>query len=108
LVKAPLPARGDFLRLTRAGASLVPFALFAFASCEKNEPIDEAKAAGLTTADFRQITADIFKPMDGRIDLSSEEIMERNTWNLWSGENQDLCNRVPQDRRLDGSLKDVR
>jgi hypothetical protein len=50
--------------------------LFAFASCEKNEPIDEAKAAGLTTADFRQITADIFKPMDGRIDLSPEEIMD--------------------------------
>jgi hypothetical protein len=31
---------------------LVAFALFAFGSCEKNEPIDEAKAAGLTTVDF--------------------------------------------------------
>jgi hypothetical protein len=62
-------------------AASFAFALFAFASCEKNELIDEAKAAGLTTAEFRQITADIFKPMDGRIDLSPEEIMGHNTWN---------------------------
>jgi len=89
LVKALLLARGDLLRLTRAGGCLVALALFAFASCEKNEPIDEAKAAGLTTAD-------IFKPMDGRIDLSPEEIMGRNTWNLWSGDNQNFCSRVAQ------------
>jgi hypothetical protein len=46
-----------------------------------NEPIDEAKAAGKTTADFPQIAIGIFRPMDGRIDLSPEEIMGRNTWN---------------------------
>jgi hypothetical protein len=45
--------------------------LLAFVSCTKNEPIDEAKSAGKSTADFPQITADIFKPMDGGIDLSS-------------------------------------
>ena len=55
---------------------------------QKDEPIDEAKAAGKSTADFPQITADIFKPMDGGIDLSPEEIMGRNTWNLWSGGNE--------------------
>ena len=107
-MKAFLQAKRDLLRLTRVGTCLTAFLSLTFSGCEKNEPIDEAKATGKTTADFPQITADIFKPMDGRIDLSSEEIMERNTWNLWSGENQDLCNRVPQDRRLDGSLKDVR
>ena len=50
-------------------------ALLVFASCKKNEPIDEAKAAGKSTADFPQITADIFKPMDGGINLSPNEIM---------------------------------
>ena len=60
--------------------------LFA-ASCEKSEPEDEAKPAGLTTADLPQITADVFQPMDGGIALSPEEIMGRNTWNLWSGGN---------------------
>jgi hypothetical protein len=65
--------------------------------CTKNEPIDEAKAAGKSTADFPQITADIFKPMDGGIDLSPEEIMGRNTWNLWSGGNQHFWNHAAQD-----------
>jgi len=71
--------------------------MLAFASCGKNEPIDEAKAAGKSTADFPQITADIFKPMDGGIDLSPEEIMGRNTWNLWSGGNQHFWNHAAQD-----------
>jgi cytochrome c5 len=67
------------------------------AGCKKNEPIDEAKAAWKTTADFPQITADIFKPMDGGIDLSPEEIIGRNTWNLWSGGNQHFWNQAAQD-----------
>jgi hypothetical protein len=69
----------------------------ALASCTKNEPVDEAKAAGKSTADFPQITADIFKPMDGGIDLSPEEIMGRNTWNLWSAGNQHFWNHAAQD-----------
>ena len=72
-------------------------ALLVFASCKKDEPIDEAKTAGKSTADFPQITADIFKPMDGGIDLSPEEIMGRNTWNLWSGGNEHFWNHVAQD-----------
>ena len=64
--------------------------------CEK-APEDEAKAAGLTTADFPQIAADVFKPMDGGIALSPQEIMGRNTWNLWSGGNQHFWNHVAQD-----------
>src|SRR4029453_13759088 len=96
-VKAMLPARGHLWRLARVGSCLGACALLAFAGCKKNEPIDEAKAAGLTTADFPQITADIFKPMDGSIDLSPEQIMGRNTWNLWSGGNQHFWNRVAQD-----------
>jgi cytochrome c5 len=96
-VKALLPARGDILRLARVGGCLGACAVLFLTSCKKNEPIDEAKAAGLTTADFPQITADIFKPMDGGIDLSPEEIMGRNTWNLWSGGNQHFWNRAAQD-----------
>src|SRR5207248_7032205 len=92
-----LPIRRDTLRLVGVGGGLVTCAFLALASCKKNEPIDEAKAAGLTTSDFPQLTADIFKPMDGGIDLSPEEIMGRNTWNLWSGGNQHFWNRTAQD-----------
>jgi len=35
--------------------------------------------------------------MDGGIELSPEEIMGRNTWNLWSGGNQHFWNRAAQD-----------
>ncbi len=92
-----LPVRGDLLCLTRVGLSLIGCVLLTFGGCKKNEPIDEAKAAEKTTADFPQITADIFKPMDGGIELSPEEIMGRNTWNLWSGGNQHFWNQAAQD-----------
>jgi cytochrome c5 len=66
------------------------------AGCKKR-PVDEAKAAGKTTADFPQVTADVFKPMDGGIELSPEEIMGRNAWNLWSAGNEQFWNRAAQD-----------
>jgi hypothetical protein len=66
-------------------------------AAKKNEPIDEAKAAGKSTADFPQITADVFKPMDGGINLSPKEIMGRNTWNRWSGGNEHFWNHAAQD-----------
>jgi cytochrome c5 len=96
-VKAFLQAKRELLALPRLGVCLAAVLALAFSGCEKNEPIDEAKAAGKTTADFPQITADIFKPMDGGINLSPEEIMGRNTWNLWSGGNQHFWNHVAQD-----------
>ena len=71
-MKVLLAARADLLCLARVG-SCAGCAILAFASCGKTEPIDKAKAAGKTTADFPQITADIFKPMDGGIELSPEE-----------------------------------
>jgi len=96
-VKALLRARRDLLRLARVGSIVIGCALLVFTGCGKKEPIDEAKAAGKTTADFPQITADIFKPMDGGFDLSPAEIMGRNTWNLWSGGNQHFWNQAAQD-----------
>ena len=76
--------------------ALALFLLFA-AGCRKPPPEDEAKLAGLTPNDFPQITADIFQPMDGGIKLAPNEIMGRNTWNLWSGGNQHFWNHVAQD-----------
>ena len=67
------------------------------AGCNRKTPEDEARLAGLSPDDFPQITADIFKPMDGGIVLAPNEIMGRNTWNLWSGGNQHFWNHVAQD-----------
>jgi hypothetical protein len=57
-VKALLPARGDSLPLERVGSWFLACSVRAFASCKKNELVNKAKAAGLTTADFLRITAD--------------------------------------------------
>ncbi len=72
------------------------------AGCWKKPVVDEAKAAGKTTADFPKITADVFAPLDqGGIDgdgkLTDEEIRGRNTWILWTGGNQHFWNEVSQD-----------
>jgi hypothetical protein len=95
-VKAFLPTRRKIPGIAVAGACAFVVCLV-FAGCKKNEPIDEAKAAGLTTADFPQIPVDVFKPMDGGVELSPEEVMGRNTWNLWSAGNQHFWNGVAQD-----------
>jgi len=58
---------------------------------------DEAKLSGLSPNDLPQITADVFKPMDGGIALQPNEIMGRNAWNLWTGGNQHFWNHVAQD-----------
>jgi len=56
-VKALLPGRGDLLLLTRVGSWLLADALLALARCPMNEPVDQAKAASPTSADFSENTA---------------------------------------------------
>ncbi len=90
----------DVKLLRPIGQWICAFALLAaslLSGCKKTIYEDEAKLAGQSTADFPQITADVFQQMDGGIPLSPEEIMGRNTWNLWSGGNQHFWNRVAQD-----------
>ncbi len=71
-------------------------ALLLLAGCTK-KPQDEARLAGLSPADFPQITADVFQPMDGGVALTQEEIMGRNAWNLWTAGNEHFWNNVAQD-----------
>jgi cytochrome c5 len=67
------------------------------AACCPKAPEDEAKLARLSPDDFPQITADVFRPMDGGIQLAPIEIMGRNAWNLWTAGNQHFWNHVAQD-----------
>ena len=80
-------------------ACVLTLTLLLVTGCPRKTAVveDEAKLAGKTTADFPQITADVFKPMDGGIELTPEEIMGRNAWNLWSAGNEHFWNNVAQD-----------
>lgn len=52
---------------------------------------------GRKPADFPELAIDVFKEMDGGIALTSEEIKGRNTWNLWSGGNEQFWDRVARE-----------
>ena len=84
-------------RIASIGTCALALLSLLVAGCNRKTPEDEAKLAGLSPDDFPQISADIFKPMDGGIALAPNEIMGRNTWNLWSGGNQHFWNHVAQD-----------
>jgi hypothetical protein len=64
---------------------------------DPKQPIDDAKAAGLTAADFPQASADIFRGMDGGIKLEADEIEGRNTWILWTAGNQVFWDRLARE-----------
>jgi len=93
------PREAKHLRRAAMRACALALALLFVAGCKKKETVveDEAKLARKTTADFPQITADVFKPMDSGIDLLPDEIMGRNAWNLWSAGNDHFWNNVAQD-----------
>lgn len=52
---------------------------------------------GRKPADFPELALDVFQPMDGGIALSQDEIKGRNSWNLWSGGNEQFWDRVARD-----------
>lgn len=78
-----------------ASASL--FCLVAGCGGSPQFPPDDAKAAGLTAADFPQVTADVFEDMDGGLSLGEDEVKGRNTWILWTAGNQVFWDRMARE-----------
>ncbi|SRR6266566_8544906 len=56
-LKVLLPGIGDLPPLARVGSWVRAHAFLALTRCPKNEPEDEARAAGLTTAGCPQLNA---------------------------------------------------
>jgi len=75
------------------------FLLCWVAACGRSPeyPPDDAKAAGLTAADFPQAAEDVFRQMDGGIRLTEDEIKGRNTWILWTAGNQVFWDRIARE-----------
>ncbi|HEX2099772.1 MAG TPA: hypothetical protein VHF69_03855, partial [Candidatus Synoicihabitans sp.] len=80
-------------RATMVGAVL---SLIGLAACSKRASLVD-DAGGRTVADFPELTADVFKPMDGGITLTPDEIAGRNTWNLWTGGNEQFWDRMARE-----------
>jgi hypothetical protein len=58
------------------------------------QPVDDAKAAGKTVADFPQTASRAFDTMDGSIVLTDDETKGRNTWLLWTAGDQTFWDRM--------------
>src|SRR5215472_17114882 len=86
-------------RLPRPLRALCVALIFLLPVCDKPAPYppDDAKAAGLTAADFPETTADIFRDMDDGIVLSDDEIRGRNEWILWSAGNPVFWDRLARE-----------
>jgi hypothetical protein len=51
--------------------------------CKRTGTAPADNAGGRRPEDFPELAADVFKPMDGGIELNANEIKGRNTWDLW-------------------------
>jgi hypothetical protein len=60
----------------------------------EKEIVDDARAAGLTVADFPETSSPLFKDMDGGLGLEEAEIKGRNSWILWTAGNQVFWDRM--------------
>ena len=71
------------------------------AGCDRKPKADGSSlkddGGGRKPADFPELAPDVFKPMDGGIALTADEIKGRNTWNLWCGGNEQFWDRVARE-----------
>ena len=66
-------------------------------ACSGPRPSLLDDAGGRKPADFPEFAADVFRPMDGGIALSPDEIRGRNTWNLWTAGNEQFWDRLSRE-----------
>ena len=59
------------------------------------KPVDNA--GGRRPEDFPELAVDVFKPMDGGIELTPDEIKGRNTWNLWCAGDEQFWERMSRE-----------
>jgi hypothetical protein len=76
--------------------TLAVLGLFASFGCRSTNPLAD-NGGGRTPADFPELGADVFQPMDGGLALSPEEIKGRNTWNLWCGGDEQFWERMSRE-----------
>src|ERR1039458_9614572 len=87
--------------------TLAVLGLLAGFGCKNTDPLAD-NAGGRTPADFPELAADVFQPMDGGIALSPEEIKGRNTWNLWCGGDEQFWERMSRSEEHTSELQSLR
>jgi hypothetical protein len=70
--------------------------LLSTCSDQSADVLDEAMRAGRDASSFPHADEDYFHDMDNGVALSVDEIKGRNMWNVWSGGNDQLWNRMTE------------
>ena len=79
----------------RSGLAAIGLMLLVTCGCKTKSPgslTDDG--GGRKPEDFPELADDVFKPLDGGIDLTADEIKGRNTWDLWCGGDEQFWNRM--------------
>jgi hypothetical protein len=80
----------------RAGLTLL--ASISLSNCNNNSNLSLVDdAGGRKPEDLPEIAENVFKPMDGGIELSPDEIKGRNTWNLWCAGTEQFWERMSRE-----------
>ncbi len=82
--------------LSRHACILLLLLAFASTGCRHKGSLTD-DADGRRPADFPELAADVFKPMDGGIELTPDEIKGRNTWNLWCAGDEQFWDRMARE-----------
>ena len=80
-----------------AGFVLLAIISFVGTGCREKADSLVDDGGGRKPEDFPEIAFDVFKPMDGGIELSPDEIKGRNTWNLWCGGTEQFWDRMARE-----------
>jgi hypothetical protein len=73
-------------------------AVLALAACRTAPEVSLVDdGGGRTPDDFPELAVDVFQPMDGGLALSQDEIKGRNTWNLWTGGDEQFWERMSRE-----------
>jgi hypothetical protein len=87
------------MKMTRLQLSVaVVLTTISFAGgCKMTTPRPVDNAGGRHPEDFPELATDVFKPMDGGIELTTNEIKGRNTWNLWCAGDEQFWERMSRE-----------
>lgn len=86
---------GRGILLTGLGLGLC--AVIDGSGCEPKMQPRADDAQGRKPEDFPELGLDVFREMDGGVELSPDEIKGRNTWNLWTGGNEQFWDRMARE-----------
>jgi len=84
-------------RFLLAGFVLLIALNLASLGCKKKPESLVDDGGGRKPEDFAELAVDVFKPMDGGIELTPDEIKGRNTWDLWCGGNEQFWERMSRE-----------